>query len=240
MPDEINAGLGVIVAVVVLGLVDGELAGEVAAILLVEGERLVLQMAHDEHPPVVGRSHYAHTALGTVGQDAERRVAEDIGSAHLGVAAVGHGEGGRQSLHQRRGEAHRLGEDAETLLGQGVFGHAIQVVEARLRAPTNVERGAHRAVGPVDDAAKGLPIAHVLEGDLLNGGTRDDEAIVGRGRGGIALEVAIVGIDIGHRRGLVRLSGYLHQQQAHVLARLRQGAGDVEVGHGLVGHEVEQ
>ena len=54
LPDEINAGLGVIVAVVVLGLVDGELAGEVAAVLLVERERLVLQMAHDEHPAVVG------------------------------------------------------------------------------------------------------------------------------------------------------------------------------------------
>ena len=42
LPDEINAGLGVIVAVVVLGLVDGDLAGEVAAVLPVSYKTLTL------------------------------------------------------------------------------------------------------------------------------------------------------------------------------------------------------
>ena len=54
LPDVVHACCGVVLAVVVLGLVDGELAGEVAAVLLVERERLLLQMAHNEHPVVVG------------------------------------------------------------------------------------------------------------------------------------------------------------------------------------------
>ena len=54
-------------------------------------------------------------------------------------------------------------EHAENLLGQLVFGNAVVIVDAGLRAPADMERGVHVRSRPRHDAGELIPIVHVFE-----------------------------------------------------------------------------
>ena len=104
---------------------------------------------------------------------------------HLTVAGMGHHETrcerlektttrGSRLQHVFSGGFHR--EDAETLFGNGVFRHTIEMVECRLCRPADIERGGDVTVRPIHKFAKRFPIAHVFKSDLFQWSTGDDEA----------------------------------------------------------------
>src|SRR5215218_10083323 len=58
-----------------------------------------------------------------------------------------------------------------------MFRHAMKMVEARLRTPTDVHRGMNVALGPVENAPELVPIGDALEFEQFDGRAGDDEAI---------------------------------------------------------------
>ena len=92
-------------------------------------------------------------------------------------------------------------------------------------------------LGPVHDAAELVPIVDALERHLLDGGARDDEAVI------------VVGLEVVERvvelhevvrrvRGLVARDA--HEVDAHLDGRLRNEAEDLRLRFDLRGHQVEQ
>ena len=68
-------------------------------------------------------------------------------------------------------------EDAESLLRQRVFGHAVEMMEAGLRAPADVEGRMHVGLRPVEDAAQLVPVGDVLEVEQFDRRAGHDEAV---------------------------------------------------------------
>ena len=69
-------------------------------------------------------------------------------------------------------------KDATRLGRQVVLLNTVVVIQARLRAPANVQRGVHVRGGPVHDLAELTPVVHRFKVHDLHGGTGDDEAVV--------------------------------------------------------------
>ena len=112
------------------------------------------------------------------------------------------------------------------------------VVDARLRAPADVQRGVHVRGGPCHDLRKLVPVVHVLEVQQLDGRAGDDHAVEM-----LVLDLVERGVERfqmlrGHVFGLV--AGRLQQAHLYLERRVGQLAHDLRLGDDLRGHEVEQ
>ena len=138
-----DGGLGgVVVGEIVLRRTDGQTLVHIPEILPGQGVRVILRVPGDEKPAVVLALHGEYPGLLRHGQQLQLRNFTDILLPVLGVPGVwdiknivkAPEQGGL--LFQRC-----VGEHAEELLGQGVFGDAIVVVQPRLSPPAHVEGG---------------------------------------------------------------------------------------------------
>src|SRR5215211_6995482 len=90
-----------------------------------------------------------------------------------------------------------------------MFGHAVEMVEARLRTPTDIHRGMNVALGPVEDSPELVPICDALEFEQFHGRAGDDEAI--ELLAPYTLPIAIEGQHVLGGRVLRRVRGDLHE-----------------------------
>ena len=128
-------------------------------------------------------------------------------------------------------------EHAARLSRQVVLLNTVVVIQARLRAPANVQRGVHVRGGPVHDLAELGPVVDLLERHLLHRRARDDQAVVVDIADVVERAVERLQVAGAHVRGLVRLGA----QQVHLNLQRRVGelAHDLRLGGDLGGHEVE-
>ena len=71
-----------------------------------------------------------------------------------------------------------VGEDAEQLLGQGVLGNAVVVIETCLGTPADMQSGMDVGFGPFHDFAQLTPVVHVGEIQILHRSAGDDHAVI--------------------------------------------------------------
>ena len=128
-------------------------------------------------------------------------------------------------------------EDAEHLLIQRIFGYAIVVIEPCLGSPTDVERRGHIVACPIEDLGHLVPIAHLLEVEVLDRCTGDDEAVVLM----VAhlLEIGVEGLHMLYGRILRGVALDLHEAQLNLQRRVGEQAHEVCLGRYLERHEVE-
>ena len=133
---------------------------------------------------------------------------------------------------------HHVGEHAEELPLQGILGHAVVVVEARLGPPADVEGGVDMALAPLHDPAQLRPVFHLLKGQVLHRRAGDDHAVV------VVLlhvrEVAVKGqhVLLGGVLGHVALGA--DELQLHLEGRVGQQAAELGLRGDLGGHQVQQ
>ena len=131
--------LWVVVAIVVVGLLDGESFAEVALVLCIERHGRVFRVPRNEDFPSLARHHHRDAALLPLSNDGEFGHPEDVFLSDFRMAAVRHIEDvveAPEDGHSRH-ERH-LREDAELLLRQRVLRNAVIVVEPCLGSPADV------------------------------------------------------------------------------------------------------
>ena len=129
-------------------------------------------------------------------------------------------------------------EDAEHFLRQRVFLHTVVVIDARLRAPADMQGGMHVRAAPRHDVAELRPVVHFFEVHLLDWRAGDDEAVetlvfdlIERG----VERLKVLGRDV---RGFV--AGGLQQADFNLKRRVRQLAQDLRFGLDFGGHKVQE
>ena len=130
-----------------------------------------------------------------------------------------------------------VGEDAEELVGQRVFGDTVVVIESGLSSPADVQGGVDVGLGPLHDLAQLVPIVHVGEVQVLHGGAGDDHTVVfsvtdlieGGIEGG-----QVVGIGV-----LRDVAGGVQQLHLHLEGGVGQLAQQLGLCDDLGGHQVQ-
>ena len=128
-------------------------------------------------------------------------------------------------------------EHAARLCRQVVLLNTVVVIQARLRAPTNVQRRVHVCGGPIHDLAEFGPVVDLLERHLLHRRARDDQAVVVDVADVVERTVERLQVAGAYVRGLVRLGA--QQVHLHLQRRVGELAHDLRLGGDLGGHEVE-
>ena len=127
--------------------------------------------------------------------------------------------------------------DTEDLLSRILLVDAVVVVEARLRTPADMERRIAVLLAPLHDLGDLFPVGDLLEGHLLDGRTRDDEAII--------LLVAHLGEravefrKIVLRRMLRHIRLRIDEVDLDLQRRIAQKTQKLRLRHRLVRHEVQ-
>ena len=153
-------------------------ATHVAGELTPQRVGVVLRMAAHEEVAAVGALRNVHAGLVGDGHQLELRMRLDVLGVNLRVARVRRKELVVEAAHERGELLHELvREDAEHLLRQRVLRHAVVEVDARLRAPADVQCGVHVRAAPLHDGAELRPVVHLFEVQLLHRRARDDQAV---------------------------------------------------------------
>ena len=111
------------------------------------------------------------------------------------------------------------------------------MVQAGLRAPTNVQRRVHVRGGPIHDLAELGPVVDLLERHLFHRRARDDQAVVVDVADVVERAVERLQVAGAYVRGLMRLGA--QQVHLHLQRRVGELAHDLRLGGDLGGHEVE-
>ena len=136
-------------------------------------------MADDKDLPAVLGAHQERPCLIALGKDAQRTAVVDILPAHGGVAAVGGIEHLIKAAHQRVGGSDDpVLEHAEHLGRQQLLADAVVVVQARLRAPADMQGGIDIRLAEIHDLAQLRPVIHLLKVHGLHRSAGDDHAVV--------------------------------------------------------------
>ena len=128
-------------------------------------------------------------------------------------------------------------KDAARLCRQVVLLNTVVMIQARLRAPTNVQRRVHVRGGPIHDLAELGPVVDLFERHLLHRRARDDQAVVVDVADVVERAVERLQVAGAHVRGLVRLGA--QQVHLHLQRRVGELAHDLRLGGDFGGHEVE-
>ena len=126
---------------------------------------------------------------------------------------------------------------AARLCRQVVLLDTVMMVQAGLRAPTNVQRRVHVRGGPIHDLAELGPVVDLLERHLLHRRARDNQAVVVDVADVVERAIERLQVAGAHVRGLVRLG--TQQVHLHLQRRVGELAHDLRLGGDLGGHEVE-
>lgn len=130
-----------------------------------------------------------------------------------------------------------MGEDAEELFAQIIFGDLVVVIQPGLGPPADVERGVDMSFGPFHDLAELIPVVHVGEIQILHRCSGDDHAVIllildlmeGRIKGRQVLGVSILG---NVAQGVEQL--YLDLER-----RVGELAQQLGLGDDLSGHQIQ-
>ena len=130
-----------------------------------------------------------------------------------------------------------MGEYAEELLLQRIFGDAVVVKQSRLGPPADVEGGVDVGGGPVHDPAQLRPVVHVGEVVVLHRGAGDNHAVVlpvldlvkGGVEGGQVVRVSVLG----------DVAGHLKQLHLDLERRVGQLAQQLGLSDDFGGHQIE-
>ena len=186
----------------------------------------------------VARGKKCRAARKAFGKDLQLRVLSKGRGVDGGVTGVRH----EVHLVEAVGQevvlvAESLLEHTKKLGAEHLFWDAVEVVEARKRAPAQIHRREHVRLRPVDDSAELVPVVDVLELHLLDRRAGDDEAVVvvvlERVEGVVELDQVVSA----HVRRL--MAAHAHEVAAHLQRRLRDQAQDLRLGLDLCGHEVQ-
>ena len=128
-------------------------------------------------------------------------------------------------------------EHATRLCRQVVLLDTVMMVQAGLRAPTNVQRRVHVRGRPVHDLAEFGPVVDLLERHLFHRRARDNQAVVVDVADVVERAVERLQMAGAYVRGLVRLGA--QQVHLHLQRRVGELAHDLRLGGDLGGHEVE-
>ena len=182
--------------------------------------------------------HDAYTAFRAFGHYLQFGMTLYVGTAHLGVATLGH-----EKLFVKTAEKgylrseRRLREDAEHLFLQRIFGHPIVVVEPCLCCPTDVKSGRYVGVGPVEDVDNLAPILHVFKAELLYGGASDNHSV--KILLAEHLKVLVEKEHVLYWRVLGCMATKPHKVDFHLQRSVGKQAYEVGFGGHLQGHEVK-
>ena len=130
-----------------------------------------------------------------------------------------------------------LGEYAEHLAVQRVFGYAIMVVEARLCCPADVERAGYVGAAPIENLFYLVPIVYLFEIKMLQWCASDDESVeLLRFH---HFEVAVEGTHVFHRSVLAGVSLHLHQVDFQLQRRVGKDSDEVGLCCYFQRHQVQ-
>ena len=130
-----------------------------------------------------------------------------------------------------------MGEDAEELFAQIIFGDLVVVIQPGLGPPADVERGVDMSFGPFHDLAELIPVVHVGEIQILHRCSGDDHAVIllildlmeGRIKGRQVLGVSILG----------NVAQGVEQFYLDLERRVGELAQQLGLGDDLSGHQIQ-
>ena len=127
---------------------------------------------------------------------------------------------------------------AGQLLLHHVLRHAPVVIQPRLRAPADMERGRDVRFRPLEDGAQLVPVFHVLKRHPLHRRAGDDHAVIRLAAHLIERLVEREHVLLGR---VFRDVGLHHQQlHLHLNRRVAQQARQLRFGGDFGGHQVQQ
>ena len=215
-----------------------EAALHVALVLQAQRVGIVLGVPKDKEAAAVGRLDDVQAHLVGHGHDLKLRLGLHVLAAHIGVARMHGIETVVEAADQRALRLHQIMlEHAARLCRQVVLLDTVMMVQAGLRAPTNVQRRVHVRGGPIHDLAELGPVVDLLERHLLHRRARDDQAVVMDVADVVECAVERLQVAGAYVRGLVRFGA--QQVHLHLQRRVGELAHDLRLGGNLGGHEVE-
>lgn len=208
----------------------------VPLVLIGQGLAVVLEMTGYEDLVPLGH-HYPYPGLWGGRDDVKMRVGGDVLGQDLGMPGVRHEEALVESSHERLVGAYKaLLIDARELGFKMVFLYAVQVVQAGLGAPADVQRGAGMVPGPIHYLAQLVPIVHLLERQVLDWRACDYHTVEIAVPDGIECGVESVKIFVGCVLGRVR--GHLKELHIGLQRAVAQASEDLRLGLDLRRHQV--
>ena len=228
----------VVVGEIVVGHTDEESLGLVAEVLVFERIAVVLRVTHNvDLAAVVGHAQ-VWASHWRICEEAEVGTGVDVGAEGASMARVGRAEDIVEAADEGDGEVEdTMAEDTEHLLGEGVFGDSVMMVEASLCAPADMESAGDILARPIHDLAQLLPIVDLLEGHLLDGRACDNHSVVLAAADLVESEIEGAEMLGGGVAGSVGLDH--HEIHRGLERRIGESPEELGLGGHLVGHEIE-
>ena len=228
----------IVVREIVVGQLDGQPFVQIAEVFVGQRVGLVLRVAENKDLPAVVVGDDVHPGNRGGGQDVQLAGGADVRGGNLGVAGVGHPVDFVEAAQQRDALIHqRVREDAEHLLRQLHLLQAVVVVQGGLRAPADVQGGVNVAFAPLHDLAQLVPVADLLELQVLDRRTGDDHPVEV-----LLLDVVEHFIELEQVLGggvFGGVGGGLQQLHINLQGCIAEHPQQLALGVNLFGHEVE-
>ena len=117
------------------------------------------------------------------------------------------------------------------------FANAVQMIERSQSGPAQVHRRENMQLAPVHNRLVLLPVVDALEGEVLNRGAGNDEAIIVLVHKMVERVVELHQVVRRHVLGLMRR--HAHEVTVHLNGRLGNESQDLGFGFNFGGHEVK-
>ena len=211
---------------------------DVALVLELEGIGIVLGMAKHKEATAIDRLYNVEAHLVRHGNDLKVVHSFNVFDPYIGITRMDCIEAIVKAPHERtfRLEQAML-ENARCLFGQAILLDAVVVIQARLRAPADMQRRMHVRTRPVHDATQLIPVVHLFELHELNGGPGNNQAIVMLVFDVLEGAVERLQVSRRHMRCLVALGA--QQVNLNLQRRIGELAHKLRLGGDLGGHEVQ-
>ena len=197
-------------------------------------------MSRHEKLPSAARHYDMHARIVRLGDNLKFGMLLDICTAHFRMAAVRNEKHIIESTKDRQlleTLAHVMFENAEHLLAELVFRHAVIMVQPRLRSPADIERRSDVRACPVENGLKFAPVVHALKIEVLHRRARDNHPV--ELLAPHQVEVAVERLHVLYRRVLRGVALQLHKAHLYLQRRVGEQADEVGLGGNLNRHQVE-
>ena len=132
---------------------------------------------------------------------------------------------------------HHMGENAEHLLCQGIFGYAEVVVQTRLCRPADMQGGEHMGLGPLHNLTDLVPVIHLFIRQMLHRRPGDNHPVIM-----FVLDLpegGVEGFQVRQGSILGNMGRHMHQLNIHLQGGITEQPENLGFRLNLLGHNIE-